>query len=121
MNDLDGGEHAALLPNAANLLRPRRSFVRPLLVFVSLIAVALMVVIGIGRLRQVEQPKPPAQNESPPQPQQPDVLPEQASEPAAEPFKSFVLDAAQLYLATGRLSVVTTMGPDARRSSMKPH
>src|ERR1700694_3671476 len=109
-------EDYALSRNAAELLRPRRSLLKPIVGIIGFAFVAVLVAIGISRLHPVEQSKPraPPQNESA-SPPQPDPLPQQASEPAAEPFKSFVLDAAQLYMATGRLPVVTTAGSNAKR------
>lgn len=104
-------DEQALSPGAAGLLRPRRSFVGPVIVFG---IVALLVAIGFSRLGPVEQPKPHPQNEAPLPPKQQDPLPEQPVVPT-EPFKSLVLDAAQSYLATGRLPVATTTGPGARR------
>jgi hypothetical protein len=100
-------DEQTLSPTAGRLLRPHRSFVGPVLVFAVFAAVASLVMIGISRLGQVEQPKPHAQNEAPP------PLSEQPIEPT-EPFKSLILDAAQSYLVTGTLSVVTA-GPNAKR------
>jgi hypothetical protein len=67
--------------------------------------VALLLAIGLSRIVPVDQSKLRPQDESPPPPKRPDrFVPEQP----VEPFKSLVLDAAQAYLATGRLPVVTS-------------
>jgi hypothetical protein len=73
MSDLGGGDDTqpplseneeyapdeqALSPSAARLLRPRRSFVRAILLFVGFVAVASLVAVGISRLGPVERPKP---------------------------------------------------------------
>jgi hypothetical protein len=86
--------------SATGLLRPRRSFARPVLVFVVFVAVALLVVIGISRLGPDNLPKLSPQDETAPPPKRPDRFSEQPVEPP-EPFKSLVLDAARSYLATG--------------------
>ena len=85
----------------ARLLRPRRSYGRPLIV---LGVVALLVVISQSGIVPVDQFKLQTQNESPAPPKRPDRLtPEQPD----EPFKSLVLDAAQSYLVTGTLPIAT--------------
>jgi hypothetical protein len=94
-----------LPPAASRLLRPRRSYVAPIVIFFAFGAVALLVAIGISRLGPVQQ-KPLLQNEAPPPPKQPDRLSEQPVQPI-EPFKSLVLDTAQSYLATGSLPLAT--------------
>jgi len=114
---------------AAKLLRPSRLHLFGVPVMVFGIA-ALLAAYGINGIKPVEQPKlrpqpqtkaaddpaTPKQQESrsaevtslePPSPEQPVEPP--------EPFKSLVLDAAQSYLATGRLPVVTS-GPLAKPS-----
>jgi hypothetical protein len=111
-----GPDEQASSQAAARLLRPRRSFVRPVITFGIL---ALLVAIGVSRLGPLDQPKPQPQTEvpvrTPPEKQHidssnelksslDDPSPEQPSKPA-EPFKSLVLDAAQSYLATGSLPV----------------
>ena len=95
--------------SATRLLRPRRSFARPVLGFVVFVAVALLVAIGISRLGPDNLAKLSPQDETAPPPKRPDRFSEQPIEPP-EPFKSLVLDAAQSYIATGRLPVAT-VGP----------
>jgi hypothetical protein len=92
------------------LLRPRRSIVGPLL---AIGTVTLLVAIGFSGLDPVEQPRPDSQNEAPQPRKQPDRLPHQIAEPA-EPFKSFVMDAAQSYLTAGRLPVATATPPGVK-------
>jgi len=107
-----------LLPlRASKLLRPSRVrlFVIPVMVFGF---TALLVAIGIYRLKTVDQPETHPQTDTrvPTSPKkQPengsielrtsseDPSPEKSVTPA-EPLKSFVLDAAQSYLAIGRPS-----------------
>ncbi len=102
-NDEYGLDEQGLSLSAARLLRPRRSLVRPVLVLVAFVGVAVLVAIGVSRL-PVEKPNSSPQNEAQPPPKQQDTLPEQPVEPT-EPFKSLILDTAQSYLATGRLPV----------------
>lgn len=106
-----------LLPlRASKLLRPSRVrlFVIPVMVFGF---TALLVAIGIARLEKVDQPESRPDTLVPASPKkQPengsielrtsseDPSPEKSVTPA-EPLKSFVLDAAQSYLATGNLRV----------------
>jgi hypothetical protein len=89
--------------NAVRLLRPRRSFAGPIIVFVG---VGLVAAYGISRL---DKPKPQPETEAPAPPKQQERLTEQQAEPP-EPFKSLVLDAAQSYLATGGRPAATTAG-----------
>jgi hypothetical protein len=106
-----------LPPRASKLLRPSRVrlFVIPVMVFGF---TALLVAIGIYRLKTVDQPETHPQTDTrvPTSPEkQPengsnelrtsseDPSPEKSVTPA-EPLKSFVLDAAQSYLAIGRPS-----------------
>jgi hypothetical protein len=95
--------------SASRLLRPRRSLARPVLVPIAFGAVALLVAIGISKLGPDNLLKLSPQDETAPPPKRPDRFFEQPVEPP-EPFKSLVLDAAQSYLAAGRLPVVTS-GP----------
>jgi hypothetical protein len=82
--------------SAARLLRPRRSYGRPLF---ALWVVALLVAIAFSRIGSVDQLNLYPQIETSPPPKRPDrFIPEQP----VEPFKSLVLDAAQAYLLTGR-------------------
>jgi Protein of unknown function (DUF736) len=95
-----------VLPPAANrLLRPRRSYVASIIIFIVFGVVALLVAIGISRLGPIER-RPILQSEAPPPPPQPERFSEQPVEPI-EPFKSLVLDTAQSYLATGSLPMAT--------------
>jgi hypothetical protein len=84
--------------SAAGLLRRRRSFAMPAIALVGLVAVVLLAAIGISRLDSNKLPKPGPQDESAPAPKRPDRLSEGPVEPP-EPFRSFVIDAAQSYLA----------------------
>jgi hypothetical protein len=111
-NDEYAPDDYASSRSATRLLRPRRSFARPVLAFVVFVAVALLVAIGISRLGPDNLAELSPQDETSPPPKRPDRFPEQPVEPA-EPFKSLVLDAAQSYLATGRLPVAT-VGPELR-------
>jgi len=103
-------EEQALSPSAAMLLRPRRSIIGPLL---AIGTVTLLAAIGFSALDPVEQPWPDPQNEAPQPPKQPDRLSQQLAEPA-EPFKSFVMDAAQSYLTAGRLPVAGATPPGVK-------
>jgi hypothetical protein len=95
-----GPDERALSQAAARLLRPRRSFLRPVIAFGIL---ALLVAIGVSRFGAVDQLKSHPQNGDPLPPKQPEPpQPELPAEPA-EPFKSLVLDAARSYLETGNL------------------
>jgi hypothetical protein len=107
-DDHSQAEDDASSRSAARLLQPRRSYGLPLIVFG---VVALLIAIGISRLGPVDQ-----LNEAPVPPKRPDrFLPEQPVEPT-EPFKSLVLDAAQSFMAAGRLPVATTAGPSTKPS-----
>jgi hypothetical protein len=93
--------------SAVRLLQPRRSYGRPLFV---LAVVALLVVIALSRNGSIGQLNILSQIETPPPSKRQDrMVPEQS----LEPFKSLLLDAAQAYLVTGRLPVVTS-GPLTR-------
>jgi hypothetical protein len=94
----------ALPPAAKRLLRPRHSYVAPIIILIVFGVVVLLAAIGISRLGPIEQ-KAPLQNDAPP-PTQPNRFSEQPVEPI-EPFKSLVFDTAQSYLATGSLPVAT--------------
>jgi hypothetical protein len=88
---------------AARLLRPRRSYGRPLIV---LGVVAFLVAISQSGIVPGDQFKLKTQNESPAPPKRPDrFIPEQP----VEPFTSLVLDAAQSYLVT-RSPPIATVG-----------
>ena len=104
-NDEYAPDEYALPPAANRLLRPRRSYVAPIIIFIVFGVVALLVAIGISRLGPIEQ-RPILQSEAPPPPTQPERFSEQPVEPI-DPFKSLVLDTAQSYLATGSLPVAT--------------
>jgi hypothetical protein len=93
-------EHASSR-KAAKLLRPRRSYGRPLFV---LGVFALLVAISQSGIVPVDQFKLQTPNERPAPPKRPDRL---IAEQPVEPFKSLVLDAAQSYLATGRQPIAT--------------
>jgi hypothetical protein len=110
-NDEYAPDKSALPPR---LLRPRRSFVAPVIIFIVFGVVALLVAIGISRLGPIDQLRPTLANEAPPPPKRPDRFSEQPLKPP-EPFKSLVLDAAQSYVVTGRLPLVTS-GPLAKPS-----
>jgi len=116
-----------LPPRAAKLLRPSRVrlFVVPVMVFGF---TTLLVAIGIYRLKTVDQHEPRPQTDTP-VPTSPnqyengsnelrtsseDLSPEKSVIPA-EPFKSFVLDAAQSYLAAGSLRVPAAKGGNAQK------
>jgi len=86
--------------SAARLLRPRRSFARPVIIFIVFAVVAWLVAIGISRLGPDNLPKLSPQDETEPPPKRPDRFSEQPVEPP-EPFKSLVLDAARSYLDSG--------------------
>jgi hypothetical protein len=94
----DAGTDQSLLRAPPRL----RSLAVPILVFG---VTALLVAIGINKLKSVEQPKPPAQIEAqaPPPSKQDGPRPEEPVRPIerAEPFRSLALDAAQSYLFTG--------------------
>jgi hypothetical protein len=105
-NDEYAIDQNALPPAANRLLRPGRSLVAAVMIFIVFAAVALLGAIGITRLGPIEQLRPLLQNEAPPQPKRPDRF-EQPVEPI-EPLKSLVWDTAQSYFATGSLPVVTT-------------
>jgi hypothetical protein len=86
--------------SATRLLRPRRSFARPVIIFIVFAVVAWLVAIGISRLDPDSLPKLSPQDETEPPPKRPDRFSEQPVEPP-EPFKSLVLDAARSYLDSG--------------------
>jgi hypothetical protein len=99
------GEYAADYPSKSTvrLLQLRRSLVGPIIVFVG---VALLAAFAVTRL---DKTKPQPEIEVPAPPKQPDGMTEQqAPTEPTDPFKSLVLDVAQLYLATGRLPAATT-------------
>ena len=100
--------------SATRILQPRRSYVAPVIIFIVFGVVAWLVAIGISRLGPDNLPKLSPQDETAPPPKRPDRFTEQPVEPP-EPFKSLVLDAAQSYLVTGRLPLVTS-GPLAKPS-----
>jgi hypothetical protein len=119
-----------LPPRASKLLRPSRVrlFVIPVMVFGF---TALLVAIGIARLKSVDQPEPRPQTDTP-APTSPKKQPENGSnelrtsseDPSpeksvthTEPFKSFVLDAAQSYLAAGSLRVLAAKGGNAQKGN----
>jgi hypothetical protein len=104
-NDEYAPDEYALPPAAKRLLRPRHSYVAPIIILIVFGVVVLLAAIGISRLGPIEQ-KAPLQNDAPPPPTQPNRFSEQPVEPI-EPFKSLVLDTAQSYLATGSLPVAT--------------
>jgi len=81
------------------LLRPRRSFVAPVLIMIVFGVVAALTAIGISMLDPNNLPKPGPQDETAPAAKQPDRFSEQPTEPP-EPFKSLVLDATRSYLAS---------------------
>ena len=85
---------------AAKLLRPRRSYDRPLF---ALGVVAFLVAISQSGIVPGNQFKLKNQNEKPAAPKLPEFIPEQT----VEPFKSLVLDAAQSYFVTGQMPVAT--------------
>jgi hypothetical protein len=97
-DDHSQAEYDTSSRSAARLLRPRRSFARPVIAFG---VVALLIAIGFSRLSPVDQLKPRPQNEAPVPPKRPDRLLAEQPVEATEPFKSLVLDAARSYLATG--------------------
>jgi hypothetical protein len=116
-----------LPPRAAKLLRPSRVrlFVVPVMVFGF---TTLLVAIGVHRLKTVDHYESRLQTDTP-VPTSPnqyengsnelrtsseDPSPEKSVIPA-EPFKSFVLDAAQSYLATGSLRVPAAKGGNAQK------
>jgi hypothetical protein len=118
-NDEYESDEQALSPSAAELLRPRRWFVAPVIIFMVFGVLPLLVAIGFSRLGLIEQLWPLLQNEAPPPPKRPDRLSDQLVGPI-EPFKSLVWDTAQSYLASGSLPVATMIsaksGKPERRS-----
>ena len=116
-----------LPPRASKLLRPSRVrlFVIPVMVFGF---TALLVAIGIYRLKTVDQHESRLQTDAP-VPTSPNQYENGSNEPRtsseepspeksvipAEPFKSFVLDAAQSYLAAGSLRVPAAKGGNAQK------
>jgi hypothetical protein len=94
-NDEYAPDEIALPPAANTLLRPRRSFVAPILIFMAFGITAALTAIGINRLDHPNNsPTPTPQDERAPVVKQPDRFSEQST----EPLKSLVLDAAQSYL-----------------------
>jgi hypothetical protein len=94
------------LPPANRLLRPRRSFVAPVVTLIVAFGLAAsLTAIGISRLGPIDQMRPTLGSETPLSPQ-PDRLSEQPVEPP-EPFKSLVLDAARSYLGSTNTNAQT--------------
>ena len=99
-DDHSQAEYDTSSRSAVRLLRPRRSFARPVIIFIVFAVVAWLVAIGISRLDPDSLPKLSPQDETEPPPKRPDRFAEQPVEPP-EPFKSLVLDAARSYLDSG--------------------
>ena len=98
-NDEYAPDETALPPAANRLLRPRRSFVAPVVIFIAAFGVAAsLTAIGISRLDPIEL-RPSLQDEASAPQKQPDRFSEHPVEPT-EPLKSLVLDAARSYMAT---------------------
>ena len=79
-NDEYAPHEYALPPAAKRLLRPRHSYVAPIIIFIVFGVVVLLAAIGISRLGPIEQ-RAPLQNEAPPPPTHPDRFSEQRVEP----------------------------------------
>jgi hypothetical protein len=105
-NNESESDEQALSPRAAKLLRPRRWFVAPVIIFIVFGVLPLLVAIGFSRIGPIEQLRSLLQNEAPPPPKRPDRFSYQLVEPI-EPFKSLVWDTAQSYLASESFPVAT--------------